>query len=59
MTTDELRAATFRDLDRWSIRTGCETELNRQADQELRRRGYWFDAPEQRWILTAPPPEKE
>jgi len=42
---------TFMDLDRASIRTGCETELNRAADAELRRRGYRFNAREQKWEL--------
>ena len=45
-----MKDISFADLDRLSIRTGVETESNRQADMELRRRGYRFDANEQRWI---------
>jgi hypothetical protein len=37
------------DLDRRSIRTGCETADNRAADEELRRRGYVFDGQQVRW----------
>ena len=42
--------ASDRELDRLSIRTGCETELNRCADMELKRRGFRFDTTEQRWV---------
>lgn len=38
-----------RDLFRLSIRVNCENELNRQADLELKRRGYVFNLTEQRW----------
>lgn len=37
-------ASTFDELDRRSIRVGCETADNRGADFELKRRGYVFDA---------------
>jgi len=43
---------TFMELDRCSIRTGCETDENRQADAELRRRGYTFNTTEQKWAPT-------
>lgn len=42
-----------------SIRTGCESELNRQADLELKRRDYRFDTKEQRWVKRNVAPEKE
>lgn len=44
---------TFKQLDAASIRTGCESELNRLADLELRRRGYEFSPSEQRWLRSA------
>ena len=40
-------------LDALSIRTGCETEANRRADTELKRRGYVFDPSNQRWALAS------
>lgn len=43
MERDVATASLFQ-LRQWSIRTGCETALNRQSDLELRRRGYVFDA---------------
>ncbi len=46
----DMTTATMLDLYRWSIRTGCETELNQRADMELRKRGYRFDASQARWI---------
>jgi len=46
---ERVHAATDRELDQWSIRTGCETALNVAADAELRRRGYRFNAQEARW----------
>ena len=39
----------FRELDRRSIRTGCETADNREADRLLRAHGYVFDAEAQGW----------
>ncbi len=41
------------DLDRRSIRTGCETEDNRRADLMLKQLGYRFDASEARWVKAA------
>lgn len=40
---------TIAELDAFSIRTGCETEFNRLADLELRRRGYVFSPSDGRW----------
>lgn len=41
----------FDALDRLTVRVGpCETDINRRADMELRRRGYTFDASQARWV---------
>jgi hypothetical protein len=48
-----LQRLEFNELDRLTIRTGCETDLNRRADTELRRRGYRFDPHTQSWRRTA------
>lgn len=53
----DVKTLTFLELDRLSIRLGCESDINRRADMELRRRGYTFDAGQQRWI--APSERKE
>lgn len=51
--------ATFEELDRRSIRTGCETADNRAADFELRHRGYVFNASDARWEQPAALPVRE
>lgn len=53
-----LTDRTLTELDQLSIRTGCETEINRQADFELHRRGYAFDASAGRWVKAEPAPTK-
>lgn len=53
MPTDplaRLRTLTFKELDRLTIRTGCESELNRQADLEMHRRGYKLSPGDQMWM---------
>lgn len=52
---EQARSASHKELDQWSIRTGCETPLNRAADAELRRRGFHFNPHEQRWERAAAP----
>ncbi len=47
----DLTTKSYDELSRLAIRTGCETELNRQADLEFKRRGYEFLAPLQMWVL--------
>lgn len=49
--SDPARTMSFDELNQVSIRTGCETELNRWADTELKRRGYVFQPTEQVWQL--------
>lgn len=49
-----LAALSLKDLNAATIRTGCETEMNRAADREMQRRGYRFDANQQRWQQPTP-----
>ena len=40
-------------LVRWAtVDAGCEMDFNRRAAAELRRRGYRFSIPLQRWTLV-------
>lgn len=52
LANDIWNDMTVEQLDRLSIRTGCETDYNRRADFELRKRGYVFNVNEQRWQLA-------
>jgi hypothetical protein len=57
MKLRSVRDMSLLELDRLSIRTGCETEANRVADTELKRRGYQFNASEQQWEMAPRAPE--
>lgn len=58
--TDDLSKLSYDELSKLAIRVGCETEFNRRADIEFKRRGYEFIAPLALWALPMSiPPQRE